>query len=124
MVGDCPPRGFGLETVFMRKRIARFLALGIVTVAALVLAIAVTAGGLGRKQEESKAVEAASPPSPVSVEEVQLDSIEITDTYVGMIRPLERFMLGFEVAGRVIELGVNEAGNPLVFREAHGCAII
>jgi len=95
----------------MHKRVARYVALGGITVAAVVLAFAVTAGGLGQKPEKTDPAVAEAPPTPVSVEQAQLESIEITDTYAGMIRPLERFSLGFEVAGRVAELGSSETAG-------------
>jgi len=92
----------------MRKITGRLLGLLIVTGVAVVLAISVTAGGWGRQEEEKQAVDLKAAPTPVSVTEVRLEPIEVTDTYAGMIRPLERFTLGFETAGRVEELGVND----------------
>jgi len=98
----------------MKDKIGRFVGLLIVTACALVVAITVTAGGLGRNSRLSDEDRAGTiPDTPVSVINVQLDSIEITDSYSGMLRPLERFSLGFEIAGRLVALGTNEAGKPL-----------
>ncbi len=99
--------------VFMRKGLGRFVGFLVVTVVAVLVAISVTAGGLGRKPPEKKVLDLTAAPTPVSVKEIQLEPVEITDSYVGMIRPLERFTLGFEVAGRVAELGPNQTGEPL-----------
>lgn len=44
--------------------------------------------------------------------QVGLESVEIIDSYSGMIRPLERFSLGFEIAGRVESLGADTAVRP------------
>ena len=98
----------------MGKQLGRFLGLIIVTGLGLAVAILVTAGGWGRAApEKSKTQEKEPPPTPVSTMEAQLEWIEITDSYSGMIRPLERFSLGFEIAGRVSELGNSESGTPL-----------
>jgi len=95
----------------VRKITGRILGLLIVTGVAVVLAISVTAGGWGRKGEVKPAVDLKAAATPVSVMEVRLEPIEVTDTYAGMIRPRERFTLGFEVAGRVEKLGTNEAAG-------------
>jgi len=98
----------------MTERVGRLLGLMIVTAVALTVAITVTAGSWGRSAPngdgETKSV---IPKTPVSVMEVAREEIEITDTYSGMIRPWERFSLGFEVAGRVVALGTNAEGEPL-----------
>lgn len=53
------------------------------------------------------------PPTPVSLTTIERESLEITDSYSGMIRPMERFSLGFDIGGRVIAMGTNAAGAPL-----------
>ncbi len=98
----------------MKKRIGTFVGLIIVTALALTIAIVVTTGGWGRTARRGEDIaDSVIPPAPVEVMKVQRESIEITDTYSGMIRPLERFSLGFEIAGRVKELGTNQEGEPL-----------
>jgi len=98
----------------MKKRIARFVMLLVVTGFAVVVAITFSAGGWGRNAEEAAdQAPVVIPKTPVSVLEVDLEPIEITDSYSGTIRPLERFSLGFELAGRVIALGTSSDGKPL-----------
>ena len=46
-------------------------------------------------------------------QKVALETVEITDSYPGVIEPFERFALGFEIGGRVVALGVNSSGEPL-----------
>ncbi|MBN2475928.1 MAG: efflux RND transporter periplasmic adaptor subunit [Pirellulales bacterium] len=98
----------------MSKRIGRFLGLIIVTGTALAVAITVTAGGWGRTAPIGNGTSKTNmPKTPVAVMEVKPELIEITDSYSGMIRPLERFTLGFEIAGRVVALGADAEGQPL-----------
>ncbi len=49
----------------------------------------------------------------VAVMQVERQTVEILATYSGMVRPWERYTMGFEVAGRVESLGTNDAGAPL-----------
>ena len=53
------------------------------------------------------------PTMPVSAQHLQLERVEVIDRYSGMIKPWERFQIGFDTAGRVLELGINEQGQPL-----------
>jgi RND family efflux transporter MFP subunit len=96
----------------MKVKIGSFLGPLIVTVLALAVAIMILAGRWRRNTPgQTEQPERVIPPTPVSVTEVQLQSIEITDGYSGMIRPRERFVLGFEIAGRVERLGINTTGE-------------
>ncbi len=97
----------------MTKRVGTFVGMVILTVAALALALWVTTGGLGRSGSEQSQAVRVMPPAPISVRRIEPQRIEITDSYSGMVRPLERFSLGFEIAGRVAALGVNAAGESL-----------
>ena len=98
----------------MGAKIGRIVGLLVVTGFALAVAIAVTAGGWGREAiRAGDRSSVAIPDTPVSAKRIELEPIEITDSYSGMIRPLERFSLGFEVAGRVIALGKNDKDEPL-----------
>ena len=86
----------------LANQIGRLTGLAIVTATAVAVAVMVTAGGWGRKETNGKdEAKREIPPTPVSVEQVRLERIAITDSYSGMIRPWERYSLGFEVAGRV-----------------------
>ena len=93
----------------MRIKVSTYLGPLIVTGLAVAVAIMITAGRFrGNASEEGEKPDRAIPQTAVSVMRVPLESIEITDAYSGMIRPRERFSLGFEIAGRVAELGVNQ----------------
>ena len=96
----------------MRFKIGKYIGQLVVTGLALTLAVLVIASRWGQgspdKDGESQRV---IPPTPVSVMQLQLESIEITDAYSGMIRPRERFSIGFEIAGRVDSLGVSKKGR-------------
>ncbi len=49
----------------------------------------------------------------VAVQEVEPGMCELTATFSGKVRPWETYTLGFEVGGRVQQLGANEAGEML-----------
>ncbi|MCP4190388.1 MAG: efflux RND transporter periplasmic adaptor subunit [Planctomycetaceae bacterium] len=51
--------------------------------------------------------------APVVVLDLKPESIEILDTYSGMIRPFERYSMAFEISGRVKDLGRNASGERL-----------
>lgn len=53
------------------------------------------------------------PPAPVSIQHARPQQIAITDTYSGMLKPWERFRIGFDINGRVVSLGENQLGQPL-----------
>lgn len=53
------------------------------------------------------------PRIPVVVSSLVPEAVEIATTYSGMVKPLERYSVGFETAGRVASLGVSESGQPL-----------
>ncbi len=96
----------------MKAKIETYLGRLIVTGLAVTVAIVVTASRWGRNAPgEGQDHQRVIPPTPVSVIQVPLESIEITDSYSGMIRPRERFSLGFEIAGRVETLGINNSGK-------------
>ena len=98
----------------MSKKFGRILGLIIVTVLAAVVAAWVTVSGWTEDSpEKQNNPHTAIVKTPVSVMEVRRESIEITDSYSGMIRPFERFLLGFEIAGRVSKLGRNAKGESL-----------
>ncbi len=95
----------------MTNAVGRYVGLIIVTVVAAAVAIMVTVGGWGQNASKDNGItNTVAPPTPVEVVEVRLETIEITDRYSGMIRPWERFSVGFEIPGRVNELGINQSG--------------
>ncbi|MBX7167760.1 MAG: efflux RND transporter periplasmic adaptor subunit [Pirellulales bacterium] len=67
----------------------------------------------GKAKEQPKAEARAVPRAPVVVMDAALEKIELIDAYHGMVRPFERFVLAFEVAGRLEALGENADGKPL-----------
>lgn len=98
----------------MRDRMGRIVGLVIVTVFALGAAFTAMTGSWGEADDREQAqATVAIPPTPVTVMEARSELIEITDRFSGMIRPMERFSLGFEIAGRLVALGVNAEGKPL-----------
>lgn len=93
----------------MKKLVGKFLGLIIVTLVALAVAITVTAGSWKRSRANNDVKpNRPIPKTPVSVGEIRLETIPITDTYSGMIRPWRRYSLGFEIAGRVGALLLDE----------------
>ena len=100
------------------KTLSRIL-VGLSVVGGAILLVLATLGAsrLGWKTAEDETAKTAAPlelpPSPVSVQKVALETVEITDSYPGVIEPFERFALGFEIGGRVVALGVNSSGEPL-----------
>jgi len=55
----------------------------------------------------------SAPKSPVMIHPLEVELCEITSTYAGKIQAWETYQIGFEVAGRVLALGKNAAGQPL-----------
>ena len=90
------------------------LLIGSLIVAGFGLIILMTVGigvlGWGAPEAEEEP-EVRIPPSPVAVKKIELEPIEIIRSYSGMIRPMERFSLGFEIAGRVSALGTRNDGQ-------------
>jgi membrane fusion protein (multidrug efflux system) len=102
-----------------RDWLSRFLGLAIVTSFGLAVMVASATKWLswgGAKQGGQSTVQrpvAELPPSPVLVVPVRRENIEITDRYSGLLEPLERYRLSFEISGRIEKLGVNADGQPL-----------
>ena len=94
----------------------RFVALVLVTVFALAVMWAFNTRktpDLG--QSATEGVSVTSLAAPVVVETLKAGPRTITDTYAGMIRPFERYLMAFEIGGRVRELGQNDAGEPVSY---------
>jgi len=87
-------------------KIGRFAGLVLVTLlaGAVMLASGFGLGGGGAPETARTPVQDA-PPAPVSILHAQRMPLAITDVYSGMIRPWERFRVGFDIAGRVEQLG-------------------
>ncbi len=94
------------------------LALLLVTVFAV--AVMVASGGrwwglLGQRAEEPTAADNHDEltPAPVAVRRLEQETVELTETWSGMIRPFERFSFAFESAGRIETLGKDDDGADL-----------
>ena len=88
----------------------------LVTIMAIAVMLA-TNGGFNKKQKPAKEEQSDSTllasAAPVEVARFSPETIEIIDTYSGMIRPEDRYSLGFEVGGQVETLAKDEGGKPL-----------
>ena len=98
-------------------KIVRFLLLLAVTGAAVGVMVRVSMHTLGEAKGPSRDVlevpTAAVPKLPVAVKDLRPETIEIYDTFTGMIRPWERYALGFETGGRIKTLGTSASDMPL-----------
>lgn len=101
----------------MAKQVGRFMSLAMVTLFAV--AVMLVSGGKVTwwQAEETGPIEeeVAEDQSvmPVLTQPVKRESIQIIDSYAGMIEPFERFNLSFQVAGQVERLGKNENDQTL-----------
>ncbi len=86
----------------------------LVSLAALAVGVLTAVGDRNRGREATAMLPPElAPPTPVAVATVSLESIELIDSYAGVIQPRERYALGFEIGGRVAEIGVTEGGRLL-----------
>lgn len=92
--------------------LSRLISMTVITVFALAVMIAVNLKGRKIEQEEPGS-DLDRRPALVSVTCLEPAAIEITKKYSGMMRPFERYALGFKSAGRVATLGQNEQGKEL-----------
>ena len=102
----------------MESKLYTFRTLGLtgLTILALMLMVLVSTGSLGRtgdKAPQLRSRESSAAAAIVAVAQMERESIELLDIYSGMIRPWERYALGFEVAGRVKSLGTNRLDESL-----------
>lgn len=67
----------------------------------------------GMTPKPSTAPVREEPAVPVRLWRPVRETVAIVDTYAGMIEPLRRYDLGFEVAGRISRFGTNAEGQPL-----------
>jgi len=108
-----PEQGTG-GSLWVKRNVGRLVGLIAVTAFAVAVAVTVSAGGRGERDRVEDPVDPqAAPAAPVAVVRVGEESIEIIDSYPGLIEPRERFVLGFEIGGRVVEFGRNEQGQDL-----------
>lgn len=110
---DFNERDCGGVSMSLALRLGRIAVLLIVTAAAFVAMLYVSIKSAAAPKKEAVAAPTAPPKARVAIQPVKLETIEILDTYSGMIEPWERYSLGFEVAGRVQALGLNEDESPL-----------
>lgn len=100
----------------MKSGLGNLIALIVLTIGAGVVMATVSLGMgwpsfLISAKAEKKVLEI--PRTPVSVYRVAPAPVEVISSYTGMIRPFERYTLGFEVGGRLERLGTNDQGKPL-----------
>lgn len=97
----------------MKKETANLIGLIVITVGAGVIMVTTGFGVGWIGSVDRQARERPVPPTPVAVITAQRQRIEITDSYAGMLRPFERYSLGFEIAGRIEAFGANADGDSL-----------
>jgi RND family efflux transporter MFP subunit len=96
------------------RNVGHMVGLLIVTAVAVAVAAVFSAGDwFGDPDAGAETPAGPAPKTPVAVMPVARESLEITDSYSGIIRPMERFSLGFEIGGRLAAFGANAAGKPL-----------
>jgi RND family efflux transporter MFP subunit len=101
-----------------RLKTIRLVGMVSLTMGAVALMVFVS----GRNDKNGAAKHAAEQNSPsnklqpsafVTVRELVPETVEILDIYAGKIRPWEQYSVGFELSGRIKELGTNRAGQML-----------
>jgi RND family efflux transporter MFP subunit len=98
---------------------ASFETAGLLVLSGLVIAVAIgtffatTWVGRGAGPKAATATEKATYRVPVNVVEARPEGVEVIQTYSGMFRPFERYVLGFEAAGRLEAFGAGPGGRPL-----------
>lgn len=101
----------------MKFKASDYIGVSIVTVASLILMFTIGIGNgswsWGGSHETEQAREIVIPKTPVAVERVEPELVEIFVRFAGMLRPFERHPLAFEIGGRVLALGTNAQGKPL-----------
>ena len=98
-----------------RAALGRFAGLVLVTVFALAVMIAFAGGNRGNSKRggssEGSSLDLLKAPAPVFVRPLQEERLDVIHTYSGMVRPKDRFSIGFEVAGRVKWIKHPEVGE-------------
>ncbi|MEM9660141.1 MAG: HlyD family efflux transporter periplasmic adaptor subunit, partial [Planctomycetota bacterium] len=100
----------------LTERAIHYATLGVITVAAVWVMWRMSARGgqAGDKDAEVRLLApVAAPKSLVAVERLEIEPLEIYATFSGRIQPWETYQVGFEIAGRVQELGEDGHGRPL-----------
>src|SRR5690349_10760121 len=100
----------------MKSGLGNLIALIVLTIGAGLVMVTVSLGMgwpsfLIPAKPEKKLLDV--PRTPVSVYRVSPGPVEVVSSYTGMMRPFERYTLGFEVGGRLERLGTNDQGQPL-----------
>jgi RND family efflux transporter MFP subunit len=99
------------------QRVFRYTTLVVMTLTATALmwwaSIRTENDGTAGRPEVAPVAAVAQPKPTVAVTTLSVEMCELSATFTGKIRPWEVFSLGFEVPGRVVELGQNQAGRPL-----------
>lgn len=100
------------------QQIARYAVLVVITVVAVGAMIVVSGRDESALEEAKERVTAPVPIAAqimplVAVERVAPARHEVVVRYSGKIRPWESYAIGFEIGGRIAELGVDQQGQPL-----------
>ncbi|MCH8042120.1 MAG: hypothetical protein IID44_00235 [Planctomycetes bacterium] len=98
----------------MYRATGRMIGLVLVTLCALAVMITFGAGRwFGNTPTDSSGKALPETPASVIVMAVRREPLEIVDRYSGTIEALEKFSLGFQIAGRLELLGEDALGQPL-----------
>ena len=86
-----------------RAALGRFAGLVLVSIFAIAVMIAFAGGNQSEQEQgdEISSLDLLKAPAPVFVRELREERLDVIHTYSGMVRPKDRFSIGFEVAGRV-----------------------
>ncbi|MCO6044597.1 efflux RND transporter periplasmic adaptor subunit [Aeoliella sp. ICT_H6.2] len=100
------------------QHVARYIALSVITLLAIGIMAWVSmrddsAARRAREQLTTPVPVAAQIKPLVAAQDVEASVCEVTSKFSGKIRAWETYSLGFEQPGRIVELGQNEAGQPL-----------
>lgn len=100
------------------RHIVRYATLTAVTIVAIGIMAWVSmrddsAARLAREQLTTAIPVVAQTKPLVAVKQIEAALHEVTAKYSGKIRPWETYSLAFEQTGRIVELGVDESGQPL-----------
>ena len=98
--------------------LVRYFVLTVVTIFAIGVMVWVTikddSAAQRAKEQLTTPLPVVSQPKPlVAVAPVEATLCEVTTKFSGKLRPWETYSLGFEQAGKIVELGTDANGNPL-----------
>ena len=104
-----------------RAALGRFVGLVLVSIFAVAVMFTFAGGNAGNSNsggQEISSLDLLKAPAPVFVRDLKEQRLDVIHTYSGMVRPKDRFSIGFEVAGRVEWIkrrnGVDRESNELI----------